>query len=302
MLNRTFMASQTPAQRPSPAPILYDSHMHTPLCRHASGEPEEYARRGLARGLKGVTVTCHSPMPDNWFGAVRMTPDELSDYVRMVERARGAMGGEIEVRLGMESDYFPGMEWWLEELHSLADFHYVLGSVHFFGPEYSARFGTWNTDLFITTYFNHLAQAAETGLFDCLAHPDLIKNHKPDHWSIDRHRKVIERALDRIAATGIAMELNTSGLYKGYEEMNPSQEILRMMQARRIPVVLGSDAHAPTRVADQFENALINLVDAGYRFVTQFDERQRRDVDISVALASLKSQPKPVARLAAKVA
>ena len=142
--------------------------MHTPLCRHASGEPEEYARRGLARGLKGVTVTCHSPMPDNWFGAVRMTPDELSDYVRMVERARGAMGGEIEVRLGMESDYFPGMEWWLEELHSLADFHYVLGSVHFFGPEYSARFGTWNTDLFITTYFKHLAQAAETTLLTAL--------------------------------------------------------------------------------------------------------------------------------------
>ena len=33
------------------------------------------------------------------------------------------------------------------------------------------------------TYFDHLAQAAETGLFDTLAHPDLVKNESPADWN-----------------------------------------------------------------------------------------------------------------------
>jgi histidinol-phosphatase (PHP family) len=285
-----------------PQPVLFDSHLHTPLCRHATGEPEEYVRRGLARGLRGVTFTCHSPMPGGWFEAVRMRPEELAEYVRRVESARHALEGEIEVRLGMESDFFPGMEWWLEELHRQADFHYILGSVHFFGPEYLARFGTWNNDLFVATYFNHLAQAAESGLFDCLAHPDLIKNHRPEHWHLPRYRGVIARALDRIAATGVALELNTSGTTKAYAEMNPGLDFLRLMKERDIPVVLGSDSHHPQRVADQFEAALLALVDAGYRRVSQFDRRQREEVDIATALASLRPAARPVARRVADLA
>ena len=39
------------------------------------------------------------------------------------------MEGEITVRLGLESDYFPGMEGWLEDLHGQIGeiFYWVIG-------------------------------------------------------------------------------------------------------------------------------------------------------------------------------
>ena len=196
-------------------PMLYEMHMHTPLCKHARGEPEEYAEVALHRGLKGIVVTDHNPTDDGWSPETRMGVDELDDYVAMVERARKAWAGRVDVRLGMESDYVPGMEPWLEKLHGMAAFHHVLGSVHPQLPQYLQRFYEGDVDAYFGTYFEHLARAAETGLFDTIAHPDLVKNFSPSDWRPERAMDHILPCLDRIAATGVAMELNTSGPQQG---------------------------------------------------------------------------------------
>ena len=47
-------------------PVLYEMHMHTPLCKHAHGEPEDYAEVAKQRGLKGIVVTDHNPADDDW--------------------------------------------------------------------------------------------------------------------------------------------------------------------------------------------------------------------------------------------
>jgi histidinol-phosphatase (PHP family) len=270
-------------------PCYFDSHMHTPLCMHAAGEPEDYARVGEGRGLQGVIITCHSPMPDGFFDFVRMRPDQLGAYVEMVARAVDAMRGRIEVKLGLESDYFPGMEGWLEDLHGRAAFEYILGSVHYQGPEYQDRFGDDDPVAFQRTYFGLLADSAETGLFDCLAHPDLVKNEAPADWDFERLREDVAVCLDRIAATGVAMELNTSGLLKSLPEMNPNPAMLAMMREREIPVVIGSDSHMPRRVGADFETALDLLEAAGYTHASWFARRRRADVPIGQIRASLES-------------
>ena len=261
---------------------MYDSHMHTPLCKHATGEPEEYAASAQKRGLQGIIITCHNPGPAGWSERVRMRMDQFDEYVAMVERARVAWNGRLDIRLGLESDYMPGMENWLEQLHQKADFNHILGSIH---PQLSYYKNTFykNGDVltFQQTYFEHLAQAAETGLFDTLAHPDLIKNSFPQDWNINRLKDTICAALDRIALTGVAMELNTSGLYKRTREMNPGKFMLREMAARQIPVVIGSDAHHPKRVADDFDIALNLLTQVGYTHVSYYLNRQRHNLAIT---------------------
>lgn len=270
-------------------PIYFDSHMHTPLCKHAFGEPEEYAEQGLAVGLKGIIFTCHSPMPRDFWPSVRMGMEQFDEYVGIVTRAADEFRGRLDVRLGMESDYFPGFEDWIAELHQKADFHYCLGSVHWQGKDYRERFDTGDERAFRETYFKLLADSAEAGLFDCLAHPDLIKNYFPSEWDFEAMRGVVGESLDRIAATGVAMELNTSGALKSFPEMNPGLEMLRMMRARNIPVVLGSDSHKPRRVGDNFPNALATLQDAGYDKVSIFEHRKRQDLTIKDVLASLRA-------------
>jgi histidinol-phosphatase (PHP family) len=269
------------------SPLLYESHCHTPLCKHAFGEPDEYAAVALARGFKGITFTCHCPLPDGFSANVRMTPGQFDDYVEMIAATREAFAGRLDVRLGLESDYYPGVEPWLEKLHARVPLSHVLGSIHYQVGDYRKLFYTGDVFSYQELYFEHLALSAESGLFDTLAHPDLIKNESPADWDFERLRPVIERALDRIAATGVAMELNTSGVQKDLPEMNPSPPQLALMHERGIPVVIGADAHVPERVGDGYVTALGLLENAGYQEVSFFIDRQRQSVPIQTALESL---------------
>lgn len=270
-------------------PILYESHSHTTLCKHASGEPEEYAAAAEARGLKGIIFTCHCPLPDGISSSVRMAPEQFDLYVEMVERARQRFSGRIDVRLGLESDYLPGLESWLEKLHSRQSFHHILGSVHYHIPEYQKLFWKGVPFEFQQLYFKHLADSAETGLYDTIAHPDLVKNAQPEEWRLERILPDIQRALDRIAATGVAMELNTSGMNKSIAEFNPGPRILEEILQRRIPIVLGADAHVPQRVGDGYLTALKLLSDLGFTDIHIYLNRTREAVAIPDAIASLKS-------------
>lgn len=277
------------------APVLYESHMHTPLCKHAYGEPEAYAAVAAQRGLQGIIVTCHNPPIDGWSPSVRMADAEFDTYVQMVERARQAWAGRVDVRLGLECDYVPGMEAALAEQLGRAEFHHVLGSVHPQIAQYKERYFTGDTLAFQRTYFEHLALAAETGLFDTLSHPDLVKNEFPQEWDPARLADTLEASLDRIAAAGVAMELNTSGLQKRLPEMNPGRTILATMHARGIPVVVGADAHTPQRVAADYVPALQLLRETGYTHISLFLNRQRQEVAIDTALANLQAAAESVA-------
>ena len=120
-----------------------------------------------------------------------------------------------------------------------------------------------------------------------MAHPDLIKNFTADAWDPDSIMDDLRNALDRIAATGVAMELNTSGVNKTISEMNPFPAMLVEMRARNIPITLGSDAHQPDRVADGYETAMQLLADCGYTHISYFLHRRRHDVAIEDAIGTL---------------
>ena len=261
--------------------------MHTPLCRHAYGEPEAYAETGLRRGLAGIIVTCHNAMPESYGHAGRMRETEVGEYLTIITRCAVAYQGRLDVRIGLECDYFPGYEPHVRRQIQQLPLEYVIGSVHPQLPIWRRRFGDDDPGQVQRNYFDQLASAAETELFDCISHPDLIKNMTAGDWRFDEVAEHVGWCLDRIAATGVAMELNTSGRLKTLPEMNPNPPMLRMMRQRNIPVVLGADAHVPERVGDYFEQGLTLLRESGYSHVSYFLERQRRDVAIDEALASL---------------
>ena len=268
------------------APLLYEGHCHTPLCRHSVGEPEDYAQVAFERNLAGINITCHGPTPREWGHCMRR--DDWPEYLRLCARAREAYAGRVDVKTGIECDFLPSLVSYWREFLPRYELSHVLGSVHPQVADYRREY--WNGDPFDyqKQYFKLLAQAAETELFDTLSHPDLVKNTVSDDWDLEHILPFIEKQLDRIAATPTAMELNTSGLNKRIPEMNPAPAILRAMRARNIPVVLGADAHVPERVADGFEDALDLLGECGYEEVSFFVDRVRRDVAIEDAKNSLK--------------
>jgi histidinol-phosphatase (PHP family) len=207
--------------------------------------------------------------------------------VDLVARAREAYAGKVDVRLGLEADYMPGLESFLEKQLSSQPFNHVLGSVHPHIKDYKEKYFSGDAAAYHELYFEHLSMAAETGLFDTLAHPDLVKNVFSEEWNLQRTLPAILRALDRIAATDVAMEINTSGVNKVIPEMNPNPTMLREMYQRGIPVVIGADAHVPERVAADYENAMDLLEAAGYSEIQFFLERKPQKVAIEDARESL---------------
>lgn len=163
-------------------PLLYETHSHTPLCKHAVGTPDEYAATAEKRGLKGLTVTCHNPLPAGHSPHVRMSADEFEEYLELVEGARERWQGRVDVLLGIEADYLAEYTPWLERQLVSAEFHFVLGSVHPQTAEYRQQYNRDDPVETQRVYFGKLAEAAETGLFDSISHPDLIKNETAHAW------------------------------------------------------------------------------------------------------------------------
>src|SRR5215472_5173039 len=111
-----------------------DYHTHTPLCRHASGEPIELAAPAVRSGLQEIGFSDHNPMPDDNFDDWRMKASELELYVSKVEEARRKYP-ELTIRLALEVDYLPGYESWIKDLAGRYQWDYFIGSVHYVSPD-----------------------------------------------------------------------------------------------------------------------------------------------------------------------
>src|SRR5213592_2579161 len=146
--------------------------MHTPLCRHASGEPTDFAARALEIGLKEIGFSDHSPMREDDFDDWRMRFDQLEQYVQELDKARRDYP-DLIIRLALEVDYLPGHEPWIRELAARHLWDYLIGSVHYVSDSWAMddpnKLSEWKTrDAFEvwTIYFEGLTLAAQSGLFD----------------------------------------------------------------------------------------------------------------------------------------
>jgi len=270
--------------------MLVDCHMHTPLCGHALGNPEDYVRAAADRGIQLITVTCHAPVPGEGMGqeGIRMRKEDLPVYREFVTAAKEAgIKAGVEVLYGIEGEFFRD-EAVLSEMRQLTaeeDFDFVLGSLHHQVPafrEYLIRGSTRSDPEIIEDYFDCLGEAAETGLYDSLSHPDVIRMYgtMTGPFEPETHARPIQRALDRIAMTSTCLEINTSGCIKGDYVMHPDPVILKWAVDRGIPFTLGSDAHTPDMVGQHFPACLGELRAVGGREIHYFRKRKRIGIEI----------------------
>ncbi|HEX8371338.1 MAG TPA: histidinol-phosphatase HisJ family protein [Chthoniobacterales bacterium] len=264
--------------------MLADYHTHTPLCRHATGAPVEYAMAAMAMGLAEVGISDHSPMPepfDDW----RMEIGELDEYFALVAEARSAVA-PFPVRLGLEVDYFAGQESWIETLAGRAPWDYLIGSVHYIGPgwdvdnpKWIGRFDDRPVEEIWEIYFAEYEKCIRSGFFDIVAHPDLPK--KFGHRPAGDLRPFYEPVIAALADTGTVMEVSTAGLRKPVAEIYPARAMLEMAFSAGVEIVVSSDAHAPEEVGADFSIAEQLIRDVGYTSTVQFARRARTRVPLA---------------------
>jgi histidinol-phosphatase (PHP family) len=265
-----------------PLSKLADYHMHTPLCRHATGTAAEYVAAARDAGLAEIGFSDHSPMPD-YFDDWRMLAEELPKYFDWIAEAREA-AGTMPVRMGLEVDWIEGSESWIEELAASAPWDYFIGSVHYIGgwnfdnPALKQRFTDYGAEEAWNRYWFLFAEAARSGYFDIMGHPDLIK--KFGHRPPDDLRRYYEPAVAAVAESGVVIEINTAGLYKDVEEIYPAPLFLQLACEAGVPLTINSDAHAPEEVGRAFWAGMTLAKSAGYKEVVRFAGRKRTVVPL----------------------
>ena len=283
--------------------MLTDYHMHlqpdgTAARRSAAGRWEadgghlsaawiaRYARRAESRGVAEIAFTEHVHRfreARDWLDNPWWREEATEDVDAYCGALVAAREGGLPVLVGIEMDWLAGRR---DEIAAFLDgrpFDIVLGSVHWLGgrgvdhPDYPA----WDdlpAERVWADYLEALVTAAESGLFDVLAHPDLPKVF--GHRMPPALDAALDAAILSIAATGIAIECSSAGLRKPVGELYPGPALLARMRAAGIPATLASDAHAPEDVARDYPTAVAALRGAGYETITRFSGREPTQVPL----------------------
>ena len=262
--------------------MLVDYHTHHARCGHASGGMAEYIEAAIARGLGEIGLSDHSPIYDRGddphpLPQTAMSRHELPAYVAEMAALRDRYTGRITVRLGVESDYLAGWDDHYRRLWRRYPLDYAVRSVHWLGrwSIFADALPPGRTAGDVYAEYLHLTQAAaRSGAYDVIGHLDGLKTrgHLPDLAITP----LLEETIRVLAASNVAIELNTSGWRKACAEPYPRAELLARCHHYGVPVTLGSDAHAPEQVAHRFADAVALLRAVGYRELATFRRRERR--------------------------
>lgn len=268
-----------------------DYHTHHERCGHAVGKLEEYVQRGIQLGLQQLGLSDHLPLihvdPASYYPEMAMPMAELPRYVEECLTLKERYRGVIDLRVGLEADYIEGYEDQIREILSPYPWDYLIGSVHFLGEwditDYRQVDGWEGKDELevYRLYYDAVKKSALSGLYDIIGHMDVIKRfgYGPQTPEGKAEVRMLElETLKVIADSGIAMELNASGLTKPCAEMFPAEHLLQEAFKLGIPLTLGSDAHDPAKLGDGLQEARSMLWHTGFRELAVFEGRCRTTV------------------------
>jgi histidinol-phosphatase (PHP family) len=270
--------------------MLTDYHVHlrpdepanTAEQFFTAANAERYQEVASERGIDALGVSEHiyrfTQALDVWDHPFwrENARDDIDAYCEFVRE-------RTSLALGIEADFIPGAEDRMASLLEARDWDYVLGSVHFIANQAIDMRGDWDIwrsgdpEKVWMRYFETLGEAARTGLYDVIAHPDLVKVWGSGGPMPERDlRFYYDAAMDGIADSDVAIEVSTAGLRKPVEEIYPARPFLEMCLEAGRPIALSSDAHAPNDLAYRYDEALEYLESVGVSELAVFEGRNRR--------------------------
>jgi len=245
-------------------PTATDSHVHTRLCCHATGEMEEYVTAAIGRGLDGLIFLEHMEEGIDNDERTWLTEQDFDSYFTEGKRLQGKYKKELQIGLGVECGYNPEHQQAIVSRLGSRDWDDVGVSCHFIDSPggHINLFSRKEQNLekarkagpkqLLDTYFDTLLEAVVTLPGSKLCHLDGALRFLPTTRLTDSHLEKINRLLLAVKKKGMSLEVNSSGFDIRGEQF-PSHAILEMAISLQIPLTAGSDAHKPEQVGRHFE-------------------------------------------------
>jgi histidinol-phosphatase (PHP family) len=223
--------------------MTYNYHAHTYRCSHATGTEEEYIRRAIQGGITHMGFSEHCPLrfSDGSESSYRLPTGLMTDYFSTLQALREQYRGQIDLKIGIEMEYYPRhFETMLNSVLE-AGCEYLLLGQHFIHSTETDE-GTWTAIVNenprdLQEYVSCILSGMETGLFTYVAHPDIFRFSGSEDLYCREMRKICVAARER----NIPLEINLLGIRDN--RWYPRSLFWQMAGEEQSPVTFGFDAH-----------------------------------------------------------
>ena len=264
--------------------IPHDYHIHTHFSCDCDADMTSMCRAAIDASIPEIGISEHFDLhpkdpcagffkADNWWKTLSLCKQEFTDL--------------LTIRAGIELSephLYPGA---VEAILRNYPWDYALGALHWIGDDliFEEEYFHRTEQVAYTEYFTELQRLVQSGMFDILAHMDIVKRYGVEHYGIFEPNKFegqIRSILQIMASRNLALELNTITLRRPIQETSPSLQILQWFYEEGGQwVTLGSDAHSPEEVGAGIEKGISIIQSAGFKNLASFKRRKPKHSPIT---------------------
>jgi len=264
----------------------WEGHTHSKFCQHGSGDNTALMiERAIEMGFERYSITEHAPLPD---GIVKnserrefgLLPEELNEYFSHVKRLKKEYGRKIEIRAGLEVDFFSDyvgysknlIETWADQLEDIIiSIHFIKGRDNYSPIDYNSDIfykelvGYWGSVQEVhQQYWNSVKELVNSNISSIetkrIGHIGLINKYKqkypqllPESLNL-KYESFLQELFRSIKRAGWSLDYNISGLSKpDCREVYFTDFMFQLAQQFDIQLIYGSDAHCIERVGRSYE-------------------------------------------------
>lgn len=264
---------------------LTDNHIHSNASFDGTDSVNKFCVRAVGEGYSTITITDHFECNDARDGSFE---ENIEDSFEQTLAAKEYFRGKLEVLCGVELGQITHGKQKAEHLLNRHRFDFVLASLHNLRNMLDFYFLTYtkkDAHSLLKLYFEELIEIVGTCDFDSLAHltyPLRYMNGRDRlQIKLTQHQHKIDEILKILALRGKALEVNTSGMYRGLRESMPGVDIIKLFkQFGGQYVTVGSDAHKVQDLGKGVADGIKLIQNAGFSQITVYKNRIPTQVDI----------------------
>ena len=276
--------------------FLSNLHTHTLYC-DGNNSAEEYIKRAIELGFISIGFSGHSYISGTLGEDWGMSEEGTLEYIKELKGLREKYKGDIEVYIGLETDYYSGYK---KDIKAKLSLDYTLGSVHLIkndttGEYYSIDSSPEITEEgikafggvrnYIKKYYETLLKMIEEQEPDIIGHIDLVKKFNSDNRYFDETEEwyisLIDEALDKIKSSNSIIEVNTGAMSRGWTNFPyPSKFILKLILEKNIPITLNSDVHSVENLDYYFDESMEVIKETGFKKIKILKKSEFQDIEV----------------------
>lgn len=270
--------------------ILADCHLHTSFSGDSESPMEGMIEKAIAMGMETLCFTEHMDMDFPYLPSEGQGRFELdTDAYRLgFDQCRRKYEGKIGLNFGVELGIQPHIAGKLKEYTEKHDFDFIIASSHICNrrdPYYQEFYEGRTEEEAYREYFQSiLDNLTAFADFDVYGHLDYVVRYGPGkdkNYSYEKYEDILDPILRWLAENGKGIEINTGAIPHGLRELNPCTGIIKRYRALGGEIItVGSDAHAPQRIAEGFDRAADILRACSCQYYTVFSSRRPRQIKL----------------------